>query len=396
MPRFATTRGRSARQHPITEFYREEFLKHHRCLQRQRPYYSESAITDVEAALDKNHEPARTAFRPRRRRPARQLTPQEIRRRNRAFGLVGPQAHPLTRSHPDLRQDVLAIVRAGIRAVDAEALTHVRWTPARLARVQATRAPHVPISASVVAAGKAAPARWQGRAGDGTCGIRARDWSGRARRRVDAAAPRPLRVNRRRPSGARQPPASGPGVRRWRSPNRSAPGETLLVLLSGGASALMAVPADGITLDDKRRRHGSVCCGPAPTFTRSTPSASTCRPSRAAGSPRAPAARAARSSSPTSSATTPASSRRDRRSPTQHVSRRARRARAIRRRTRRIRAAVVEHLSRGDRRNAEARRPRPCAQRRRPSSDRARDAMAGAAIRGRARGYHVRSHRRTR
>ena len=30
------------------------------------------------------------------------------------------------------------------------------------------------------------------------------------------------------------------------------PGERLLVLLSGGASALMAVPADGITLDDKR------------------------------------------------------------------------------------------------------------------------------------------------
>ena len=31
-----------------------------------------------------------------------------------------------------------------------------------------------------------------------------------------------------------------------------APDETLLVLLSGGASALMAVPADGVTLDDKR------------------------------------------------------------------------------------------------------------------------------------------------
>jgi glycerate 2-kinase len=30
------------------------------------------------------------------------------------------------------------------------------------------------------------------------------------------------------------------------------PGETLLVLLSGGASALMAVPADGVTLDEKR------------------------------------------------------------------------------------------------------------------------------------------------
>ncbi|MBI3494122.1 MAG: DUF4147 domain-containing protein [Acidobacteria bacterium] len=31
------------------------------------------------------------------------------------------------------------------------------------------------------------------------------------------------------------------------------PQETLLVLLSGGASALMAVPAEGVTLDDKRR-----------------------------------------------------------------------------------------------------------------------------------------------
>jgi hypothetical protein len=39
--------------HAIAEFYREEFVKHHRCLQEQRPYYSEGAITDVEAALAK-------------------------------------------------------------------------------------------------------------------------------------------------------------------------------------------------------------------------------------------------------------------------------------------------------------------------------------------------------
>lgn len=51
MPRFATASRPISAQHPITEFYREEFLKHHQCLQRQRPYYSESAITDVEAAL---------------------------------------------------------------------------------------------------------------------------------------------------------------------------------------------------------------------------------------------------------------------------------------------------------------------------------------------------------
>ena len=50
MPRFVTN-SRPTAQHPLTEFYREEFKKHQQCLQRQRPYYSESAITDVEAAL---------------------------------------------------------------------------------------------------------------------------------------------------------------------------------------------------------------------------------------------------------------------------------------------------------------------------------------------------------
>ena len=52
MPRFAT-RMIPISAHSITEFYREEFLKHRRCLQQQRAYYSESAITDVEAALTK-------------------------------------------------------------------------------------------------------------------------------------------------------------------------------------------------------------------------------------------------------------------------------------------------------------------------------------------------------
>ena len=34
-----------------TSFYREELLKHRRCLQRQREYYSAKAIGDVEAVL---------------------------------------------------------------------------------------------------------------------------------------------------------------------------------------------------------------------------------------------------------------------------------------------------------------------------------------------------------
>ena len=51
MPRFVTDSRPTSAQQPLTEFYRQEFLKHKQCLQRQRPYYSESAITDVDAAL---------------------------------------------------------------------------------------------------------------------------------------------------------------------------------------------------------------------------------------------------------------------------------------------------------------------------------------------------------
>jgi len=53
MPRFVPDSRPISAQHSIAEFYREEFLKHHRCLQQQRAYFSESAITDVEAALSR-------------------------------------------------------------------------------------------------------------------------------------------------------------------------------------------------------------------------------------------------------------------------------------------------------------------------------------------------------
>jgi hypothetical protein len=51
MPRVVTASRPISTRHPIQEFYREEFIKHHRCLQQHRPYYSEDAITDVETAL---------------------------------------------------------------------------------------------------------------------------------------------------------------------------------------------------------------------------------------------------------------------------------------------------------------------------------------------------------
>ena len=51
MPRFVIDSRPISALHPITEFYRQEFAKHHRCLQQHRPYFSEGAITNVETAL---------------------------------------------------------------------------------------------------------------------------------------------------------------------------------------------------------------------------------------------------------------------------------------------------------------------------------------------------------
>lgn len=39
--------------HSLTNFYREEFVRCQRCLDAQREYYSEGAISDLEQALTK-------------------------------------------------------------------------------------------------------------------------------------------------------------------------------------------------------------------------------------------------------------------------------------------------------------------------------------------------------
>lgn len=51
MPRAPFDRAGLPSASPKIEFYREEFLKHHRCLQQQREYYSAQVIDDVETAL---------------------------------------------------------------------------------------------------------------------------------------------------------------------------------------------------------------------------------------------------------------------------------------------------------------------------------------------------------
>jgi len=55
MQRFVTYGWPSSGTRPTTyiEFYREEFLKHQRCLEKQREYYSERAVANVETALSR-------------------------------------------------------------------------------------------------------------------------------------------------------------------------------------------------------------------------------------------------------------------------------------------------------------------------------------------------------
>lgn len=53
MPRSVISRWPTTGQLPqaLQQFYREEFLKHERCLDHVRHYYSERAVSDVRAAL---------------------------------------------------------------------------------------------------------------------------------------------------------------------------------------------------------------------------------------------------------------------------------------------------------------------------------------------------------
>ena len=53
MRRFLIDRPGPSPTSPITEFYREEFVKHQRCLEEQREYFSNQAIDNVESALVK-------------------------------------------------------------------------------------------------------------------------------------------------------------------------------------------------------------------------------------------------------------------------------------------------------------------------------------------------------
>ena len=52
MARFVSPAGISSAP-LLTDFYRQEFLKHRECLAQQREYYSERAITDADGAISR-------------------------------------------------------------------------------------------------------------------------------------------------------------------------------------------------------------------------------------------------------------------------------------------------------------------------------------------------------
>src|SRR5262245_57154930 len=241
MPRFAPEPRPISTQHQIAEFYREEFLKHRRCLQQQRPYYSESAITDVEAALTRimsQLEQLSTEDN------APQLVSSLLKKFDVVTGLSAwsdpSQTHSetLTRSLTALRQDLLAIVRAGIRAVHAAELT-------RQALADAAR--NRDVFYRCIAAGKAASSMAKGAASV---------LKDRLRAGLLVASTADAFGSFEAIAGGHPVPDAGSeraGRRALAIAEGVASDETLLVLLSGGASALVAAPADGITLEDKQR-----------------------------------------------------------------------------------------------------------------------------------------------
>jgi len=163
--------------------------------------------------------------------------------------VVRPEAHPLTRSAADLRSDLLTIVRAGIASASARLLVE------RALDRGAVRA-EAPVW--LVAAGKAAPAMAGAAA--------ARLGSGLLGGLVVAPHTANLPAGLDQITGGHPVPSPGSetaGRRALEFVGQLGPEAALVVLLSGGASALLAVPAAGLTLDDKVRTTRRLLAGGA-------------------------------------------------------------------------------------------------------------------------------------
>ncbi|MFN7982221.1 MAG: glycerate-2-kinase family protein [Vicinamibacterales bacterium] len=172
---------------------------------------------------------------------SRQHPPQANRHRHRPFFLLRPQTQSLTSPLNALRADLFDIARAGIRAVDAGVL--VRDHLAQLGN----DCPRV----SVIAAGKASIA--MAHAASVALGERIAGGLVVAPERPQMPLPFETIVGEHPQPGA----GSEAAARRALTIAGAVPPDALLlVLISGGASSLLALPAEGLTLEDKRAATG--------------------------------------------------------------------------------------------------------------------------------------------
>src|SRR5262245_13556524 len=190
------------------------------------------------SGADANHRTARTALHQRQRRSSRQFPPQKNRCRNRAFRLDRSQAYALTESLSTLRTDLLAIVRAALRAADAGSLVERALTQPR----------HGDNRFTCIAVGKAAP---------GMAAAASRVLGDRISEGLIVSPALPAVASPfEHIAGGHPVPTEGSerAGRRALALAKAArnTGNQLLVLISGGASALMALPAAGLSLIDKR------------------------------------------------------------------------------------------------------------------------------------------------
>ena len=78
MQRFLIDRPGPSPTSSLTEFYREEFVKHQRCLEEQREYFSDSGDRHVESALVKVISQVDSAVGESRRRSSRRRLLREF------------------------------------------------------------------------------------------------------------------------------------------------------------------------------------------------------------------------------------------------------------------------------------------------------------------------------
>jgi hydroxypyruvate reductase len=179
-----------------------------------------------------------------RRRTGGRPSAPPIRRRHRALCLGRSAARELTLSTEQLRHDLDAILRSAIDAVHAGRLVDAALEDADvIGPIQSAAA------IDVLAAGKAAAAMLN--AFTAATGAPLRRVLG-----VGPARPDTLPPGTEWHIGGHPLPSDGSVAAAQRAlamAGQAGPGDLLLVLLSGGGSALMALPADGVSLGEKQQ-----------------------------------------------------------------------------------------------------------------------------------------------